>query len=167
MLWGVGGGGGAPPPPPFRMVRREHGPAGMWKTMLFVGSLLSLAQCAGVPAATPAATPAPSATDTTPRVARVWRGEVPVARAEEYDAYIRAAGLGKLRAIPRNLGVQMFRRTIGDREEFVVISYWPDEAAIRAYAGDDITRAHLLPRDPEFLIDPDPLVRHYRIVQDR
>jgi heme-degrading monooxygenase HmoA len=61
----------------------------------------------------------------------------------------------------------MFRRTVGDREEFVVVSYWPDEAAIRAYAGEDITRARLMPRDPEFLIDPDPQVRHYRIAQDR
>ena len=125
--------------------------------------LLSLAQCATVPDGPDA----PGAAVTAPRVARMWRGEVPLARAEEYDAYIRAEGLAKLRAIPRNLGVQMFRRTIGDREEFIVISYWPDEGAIRAYAGEDVTRARLLPRDPEFLIDPDPLVRHYRIVADR
>lgn len=94
----------------------------------------------------------------------MWRGEVPVARAEEYDAYIREAGLGKLRAIPGNMGVHMFRRTVGDREEFVVISYWPDEDTIRAYAGDDVLRARLMPRDPEFLIDPETHVRHYRIV---
>ncbi len=131
----------------------------MPKTMLFLVMMLSLAQCATVPD--------PVAADAAPRVARMWRGEVPLARAEEYDAYIREAGLSKLRAIPRNLGVQMFRRTVGDREEFVVISYWPDEAAIHAYAGEDITRARLMPRDPEFLIDPDPLVRHYRIAQDR
>jgi heme-degrading monooxygenase HmoA len=131
----------------------------MRKMMLLLVMMVSFAQCATAPA--------PSASNDAPRVARMWRGEVPLARAEEYDAYIRAEGLNKLRAIPRNLGVQMFRRTIGDREEFVVISYWPDEAAIHAYAGADITRAHLLPRDPEFLIDPDPLVRHYRVVQDR
>lgn len=127
--------------------------------MLLLLVMLTLAQCATGPG------PVPS--NAAPRVARMWRGEVPLARAEEYDAYIRAEGLSKLRAIPRNLGVQMFRRTVGDREEFVVISYWPDEDAIRAYAGQDITRARLLPRDPEFLIDPDPHVRHYRIAQDR
>jgi heme-degrading monooxygenase HmoA len=135
----------------------------MRKTILFLVILFSLAQCATAPAPAAANTTA----QTTAHVARMWRGEVPLARAEEYDAYIRAEGLSKLRAIPRNLGVQMFRRTIGDREEFVVISYWPDEAAIHAYAGEDITKVHFLPRDPEFLINPDPLVRHYRIVQDR
>jgi heme-degrading monooxygenase HmoA len=131
----------------------------MRKPMLLFVLMLAAVQCASVPDAADAAN--------APRVARMWRGEVPLARAEEYDAYIRAEGLAKLRSIPRNLGVQMFRRTVGDREEFVVISYWPDEAAIRAYAGEDIARARLMPRDPEFLIDPDPLVRHYRIVEDR
>ena len=97
----------------------------------------------------------------------MWRGEVPLARADEYQAYLAAAGLSKLRAIPGNLGVQMFRRTVGDREEFVVISYWPDEQTIRAYAGDDVLRARLMPRDPEFLIQPDTYVRHYRIEVDR
>jgi heme-degrading monooxygenase HmoA len=101
------------------------------------------------------------------RVARIWRGEVPLARADEYERYLAEEGLGKLRAIRGNAGVQMFRRTVRDREEFVVISYWPDEQTIRAYAGDDVLRARLMPRDPEFLIDPDTHVRHYRIVHDR
>jgi heme-degrading monooxygenase HmoA len=118
-------------------------------------AMLSLAQCTTTAPSTPAA------------VARMWRGEVPLARAEEYQTYLNAEGLAKLRAIPGNLGVQMFRRTVGDREEFVVISYWPNEEAIRAYAGDDVLRMHLLPRDPEFLLDPDTHVRHYRIVEDR
>ena len=100
-------------------------------------------------------------------VARMWRGEVPLARADEYQTYLAAEGLAKLRSIRGNLGVQMFRRTVGDREEFVVISYWPDEQTIRAYAGDDVLRARLMPRDPEFLINPYTHVRHYRIEVDR
>ncbi|HEY0160164.1 MAG TPA: hypothetical protein VGF28_22950 [Thermoanaerobaculia bacterium] len=118
-------------------------------------SMLSVAQCATVPARE------------APAVARMWRGEVPLARADEYEAYLQAEGLGKLRAIRGNMGVQMFRRTAGEREEFVVISYWPDENTIRAYAGEDVLRARLMPRDPEFLLDPDTHVRHYRIRVDR
>lgn len=100
-------------------------------------------------------------------VARMWRGEVPLARADEYQRYLSEEGVAKLRAIPRNQGVQMFRRTAGDREEFVVISYWPDEEAIRAYAGDDVLWARFLARDREFLIEPDTHVRHYRITEAR
>jgi heme-degrading monooxygenase HmoA len=120
-------------------------------------STLAIVQCA----TTSTATPFPA------RVARMWRGEVALARADEYEAYLNEQGLAKLRSIRGNLGVQMFRRTVGEREEFVVISYWPDEATIRAYAGEDVLRARLMPRDPEFLLDPETHVRHYRIVVDR
>ena len=58
----------------------------------------------------------------------------------------------------------MFRRSIGDRADFVVISYWPSEDSIRAWAGNDITKTRPLPRDPEFLIDPESQVKHYAIV---
>ncbi len=100
----------------------------------------------------------------TPCVARVWRGRVAASRADEYDAYIRDAGLSKLLQIPRNRGVQMFRRALDDgTTEFVVISYWDSRDDIRAYAGADIDRVRDMPRDHEFLIDREPNVRHYDI----
>jgi heme-degrading monooxygenase HmoA len=47
--------------------------------------------------------------------------------------------------------------------EFQVISYWESLEAIRAYAGDDVQRTHDLPRDHEFLVDPEPRVRNYAL----
>jgi len=102
------------------------------------------------------------------RVARMWRGRVPNARAAEYQKYLDESGVQKLRAIKDNLGTQMFRRDLGDgTTEFVVISYWPSRDAIHAYAGADIEKVHDLPRDKEFLIEPEKVVRHYDIVMDR
>lgn len=126
----------------------------MKKVVLLISILFIAAQCASVPRSER-------------RVARMWRGEVPVSRAAEYEQYLLSAGVAKLRAIPGNLGVDTFRRTIGDREEFVVVSWWPNEETIRAYAGEDVTKARLLPRDPEFLIEPEPRVRHYHLVESR
>jgi len=97
----------------------------------------------------------------------VWHGVVPSARADEYQQYLVDNGLNKLRAIPHNLGAEMLRREMGDRTEFIVISYWPSLDAIHAYAGADITKTHFLPRDKEFLIDPDPEVKHYTIGSSR
>jgi heme-degrading monooxygenase HmoA len=98
-----------------------------------------------------------------PVIARLWRGRVPTSRAEEYAKYLYESGILKIRAIPANLGAQMFRRTEGDVTEFMVISYWPSRESIKAFAGEDIERVHPLPRDNEFLIDPDPFVRHYEV----
>ena len=101
-------------------------------------------------------------------VARMWRGRVPNARADEYQKYLDESGIQKLRKIKDNLGVQMFRRGLGDgTTEFVVISYWPSRDAIHAYAGADIEKVHDLPRDNEFLIDKEKLVRHYDIIVDK
>ena len=36
-------------------------------------------------------------------------------------------------------------------------------ARIKALAGEDIEKAHFLPRDREFLIEPDEHVRHYDV----
>lgn len=109
------------------------------------------------------ATNTPAASAPKPQIARIWHGQVPASRGDEYAKYLFESGVLKLRAIPGNMGAQMFRRTVGDREDFMVISYWPSEDAIRAYAGADITKARFLPRDREFLIEPELEVKHYRI----
>lgn len=109
-------------------------------------------------------TPKPAAKS--PVIARVWRGRVRSARADEYTKYLYDNGIVKLRATPQNLGAQMLKRTDGDTTEFVVISYWPSRAAIKAFAGEDIEKARFLPRDREFLIDPDEFVRHYEVTAE-
>ena len=99
-------------------------------------------------------------------VARIWHGRVPAARADEYQKYLYESGVVKLKAIPKNQGVQMMRRDDGKTTEFTVIAYWPDKDAIHAYAGADIEKVHQLPRDPEFLVDPETLVKHFELVVD-
>jgi len=99
-------------------------------------------------------------------VARIWHGRVAPQKADEYQRYLAEAGLSKLRAIPKNMGVQMFRRDNPGETEFMVVSYWPDRAAIHAYAGEDIEKTHSLPRDPEYLLEVEPKVRHFDVVVD-
>ena len=96
-------------------------------------------------------------------VARVWRGRVPAARADEYAKYLYENGPVKMRRIAGNLGVEQLRRDVGNTTEFMVISYWPDRESIKAFAGAEIEKTHFLPRDREFLIDPEETVRHYDI----
>lgn len=98
-----------------------------------------------------------------PAVARMWHGRVPDARAAEYETYLRQEGIARLEKIPGNLGVDLFTRSRDGITEFLVISYWPSLEEIKAYAGSDIEKTHFLPRDREFLIDPEPNVRHFEI----
>ena len=96
------------------------------------------------------------------RIARQWHGKTPNAKADEYAAYL-ADAIKKFRTIKGNVGYQMMRETIGDETHFEVISYWESRDAIKAYAGEDIRRTRPAPRDPEFLIDPEPNVMNYDV----
>jgi heme-degrading monooxygenase HmoA len=98
-----------------------------------------------------------------PKIARVWHGRTPAARAEEYRQYIFEVGVKKIASLPGNRGVQLMVETTAEEGEFLVVSYWDSIEAIKGYAGADYTRVHDLPRDDEFLIDKEKLVRHFEL----
>jgi heme-degrading monooxygenase HmoA len=99
-------------------------------------------------------------------IARVWHGKTPRDKADAYEKYL-AGAITKFPSIKGNLGYQLMRVDGGpDGEqytEFQVISYWESLDAIHAYAGADIRRTHDLPRDKEFLVGMEPLVRNYEL----
>lgn len=87
-----------------------------------------------------------------PRIARVWRGRTSRARADEYLRYWREDGCLHPLA-DTALAVQVLREDCDDATEFITISWWPSIDAMAAFAGDDPTQVHHLPRDPEFLLE--------------
>ncbi len=103
---------------------------------------------------------------TAPKIARVWHGRTPVARADEYRQYLFDAGVKKIARIPGNRGVQLMMRKATDEAEFMVVSYWDSIDAIKGYAGATYEHVHDLPRDAEFLIDKETLVRHFELDAD-
>ncbi|WP_394831079.1 antibiotic biosynthesis monooxygenase [Pendulispora rubella] len=139
---------------------------------LLVALGLSLASMACTPASTSSSTstsaavsPAQTSGTSVPlvcqaKIARQWRGKTTNAKADEYAAYL-ADAIKKFRTIKGNLGYQMMRETIGAETHFSVISYWESREAIKAYAGEDISRTRVAPRDPEFIIDPEMTVKNY------
>jgi heme-degrading monooxygenase HmoA len=99
-------------------------------------------------------------------VARMWHGRVLTSRADEYYAYLTAAGIDKIEAIEGNLGAQVLRRTDGKTTEFTVISYWESRDAIKKFAGEDIEKTHFLPKDPQYLLEIEPKVKHFDVLYD-
>src|ERR1043165_8755613 len=86
-----------------------------------------------------------------PTIARIWRGRVRRAQADEYQRYNFEVGV--LPLMEKALGVQSLREDRGEESEFVTISYWESIEAMSRFTGGDPTNIHPLARDPEFLIE--------------
>ena len=96
-------------------------------------------------------------------IARIWRGATRIEDAEAYVEYVRETGLKEYRETPGNQGAWILWRAVEDRAEFVTLSFWESEEAVRSFAGDDIDRAVFYPEDDRFLVDRDLTVAHYRV----
>jgi heme-degrading monooxygenase HmoA len=97
-------------------------------------------------------------------IARTWRGTVRRADADAYGKYIRDTGFAEYGQTPGNRGAWMLRRDTGEQTEFITLSMWESEDAIRAFAGDDIEAAVLYPEDERYLIGGESTVEHYEVV---
>jgi len=97
-------------------------------------------------------------------IARTWRGATRAEDAEAYLDYLHRTGFRGYRETPGNLGAFGLRRVADGRAEFVIVSFWDSEDAIRRFAGDDIERAVFFPEDERFLIERDEHVEHFEVV---
>ena len=104
----------------------------------------------------------PSGKDLKPRIARIWRGRVTAAKADDYARYNYEVGIKPLEE--KALGVQSLREDRDGESEFITVSYWESIEAMTRFTGSDPRRIHHLPRDPEFLIELPQSVQVLEIV---
>lgn len=100
-------------------------------------------------------------------IARTWRGATRAEDGEAYVRYLHETGFAEYRGTPGNLGVLGLRRTVGGRAEFLLVTLWESEEAIRRFAGDTPGRAVFYPEDDRFLVDRDEHVDHFEVVFDQ
>jgi heme-degrading monooxygenase HmoA len=97
-------------------------------------------------------------------IARIWHGVTEAARAEDYADYLNQTGVPDLRATEGNRGVYVLRKIEANQAHFVLISLWESAAAIREFAGSDISVARYYPEDESFLLELEPTVAHYEVL---
>jgi heme-degrading monooxygenase HmoA len=97
-------------------------------------------------------------------IARSWSGVTRAEDADVYLEYLHATGIPEYRATPGNRGVLALRRIVGDRAEFLLLTLWESEEAIRRFAGEDIERAVFYPEDERYLIERGERVEHHEVV---
>ena len=96
-------------------------------------------------------------------IARVWRGITLREKADDYLAYLQTTGIKDYAATPGNRGVTVLRREQGEHCEIMLVSLWDSMDSVRAFAGENPDRSVYYPEDDQYLLQMEPLVRHYDV----
>jgi len=101
-------------------------------------------------------------------IARIWSASATSAGAGDYSRYFADSLLPALRGLAGFAGAYLLRRDLGE-DGFVKLTactFWESTAAIRAFAGNDITAAVVEPEAQAMLLDFDRTAVHYSVVVD-
>ena len=98
-------------------------------------------------------------------IARRWHGRVPSSKAEEYLRLMNDVGLADYRSIEGNRGAWCLHRREGDVVHVEMFTLWDDLGAIHRFAGDDIAKAKYYDFDPDFLLELEPEVTHFQVIE--
>jgi heme-degrading monooxygenase HmoA len=98
-------------------------------------------------------------------IARRWHGRVPADKAAEYLELMEAVGLSDYRSTQGNQGAWCLHRQDAEIVHVEMFTLWEDEAAIRRFAGDDMARAKYYDFDPGFLLEMEPEVTHFDVIE--
>jgi hypothetical protein len=98
-------------------------------------------------------------------IARRWHGRVPAVKGAEYLRLMEQVGLPDYRSTEGNRGAWCLHRREGDVLHVEMFTFWDDEAAIRRFAGDDLLKAKYYDFDPGFLLELEPEVIHFDVIE--
>jgi heme-degrading monooxygenase HmoA len=97
-------------------------------------------------------------------IARIWHGVTQADKANDYYEYLKKTGVTDYIATPGNRGVYLMRKLDGDEAHFLILTLWDSEQSIRVFAGDEMDKARYYPEDTQFLLELEPFVQHYEVL---
>jgi heme-degrading monooxygenase HmoA len=98
-------------------------------------------------------------------IARIWRGITPAEKADAYLEYLRDTGLRAYSTVSGCRSIKVLKRVQGEHCEIMLVSLWDSMDAVREFAGENPDRSVYYPEDDQYLLDMEPLVRHYEVVE--
>ena len=102
-------------------------------------------------------------------ICRVWHGWTTLENADAYERLLKSevfTGIAD-RRIEGYRGIQLLRRAHDSEVEFVTMMWFTSLEAVRAFAGDDYTRAVVPPKAQTLLARYDQRSAHYDVREDQ
>ena len=98
-------------------------------------------------------------------IARMWHGRVPVEKSAAYHEFLKISGLTDYENTPGNRGVYLLKNDTDGITHFYTLTFWEDYEAIKKFAGENYQEARYYPRDKDFLLEFEPTVMHYEVLE--
>jgi heme-degrading monooxygenase HmoA len=99
-------------------------------------------------------------------IVRTWCAVATRAGAQEYHRYFAGTLLPELRHLPGFAGGYLLSRDLDGTVELTTHTFWESPAAIRAFAGDDITASVVEPEAQSVLLNFDRTATHRSVLVD-
>ena len=96
-------------------------------------------------------------------IARTWRARASSDKADACAAHFTSSVVPSLKSLAGHRGAFLLRREIDGRIEFLAMTLWESLASIEAFAGKDISRAHVEPEGRAALSSFDDFAEHYDV----
>jgi heme-degrading monooxygenase HmoA len=98
-------------------------------------------------------------------IVRMWHGRVKTEKAAAYREFTNRRAIPDYRSVAGNISVHILERRDGDVTHFVTMTFWTSLEAIKGFAGEDPEVAKYYPEDADFLLEFEPTVVHYDMLE--
>jgi hypothetical protein len=102
-------------------------------------------------------------------ISRVWHGYTTLENADTYENLLKEeifTGIAD-REIAGYKGIQLFRRNMGEEEEFVTVMWFESLDAVKVFAGEDYEACVVPPAARAILKRFDERSQHYAVKASR
>ena len=101
-------------------------------------------------------------------IGRIWHGWTAPENADAYEALLKSEIFVGIqgREIAGYRGINLFRREVGAKVEFVTIMWFDSLEDVRAFAGEDYETAVVPPKARALLAHFDARSQHYEVKAD-
>jgi len=94
---------------------------------------------------------------------RHWKGIAKRERASDYVIHLKSETFNELAAIKGFISLKILERDTKEGIEFLIVTVWKDDDAIRQFAGSNIEMAVVPELVREMMITYDKTVQHYKV----
>jgi uncharacterized damage-inducible protein DinB len=98
-------------------------------------------------------------------ITRIWHGKTRTSDKDNYLKYLTKTGVRDYLKTKGNLGVQIRMNEEEDFINFWIETKWDSIESIKSFSGDDINIARYYEEDKNYLIEPEPTVKHFETIE--